>query len=70
MIEPDGVKQELLPEGFSISVPDNRIISTCLFLNRSKLKKSPIILLTNDISMRVNATICGIKAQGVRNDVV
>ena len=69
-IEPDGVKQELLPEGFYISVPDNRIISSCLYLNSGKLKDSPVILLTNDVSMRVNASICGLKVQGVRNDMV
>ena len=69
-VEPDGVKQELLPDGFYINVPDNRIISTCIYLNQSRLKKSPIILLTNDISMRVNASICGLQVQGVRNDQV
>lgn len=67
-IEPDGVNQELLPGGFHISVPDNRIISTCLYLNQGRLKNSPIILLTNDVSMRVNATICGVTAQEVQND--
>ena len=70
IIEPDGVKAELLPEGFSLSIPDNRIMSTCLYLNSTKLQKSHIILLTNDISMRVNATILGLKVQGVLNDVV
>ena len=67
-IEADGVKKELLPDGFSLNVPDNRIISTCLYLNGNRCKKSPIILLTNDISMRVNASICGIRVEEIRND--
>ena len=71
IIEPDGVDQSNLPEGFSISVPDNRIISSCIHLNKTALREpDTIILLTNDISMRVNASICGIRVQGVRNDVV
>lgn len=72
IVEPDGVKQDYLPEGFSITVPDNRIISTCLHLNKTKFGKTKqkIILLTNDISMRVNASICGIEVQGVRNDEI
>lgn len=69
-VEPDGVRQELLPAGYSISVPDNRIISSCLYLNKTILTDNPIILLTNDVSMRVNATICGLKTQGVLNDQV
>lgn len=67
-IEPNGIDQNLLPKGYNIEVPDNRIISSCLWLNK---KLNPhIILLTNDVSMRVNATICGLEAQGVRNDIV
>ena len=69
MIEPDGVKQEYLPEGFSIQVPDNRIISTCIHLTKQNPKK-PVILVTNDISMRINATACGVKVEGYRNDQV
>ena len=69
MVEPDGVKQEYLPEGFNISVPDNRIISTCIHLTKQKPEK-PIILVTNDISMRINATACGVLVEGYRNDQV
>lgn len=69
-MEPDGVIQELLPQGFSINVPDNRIISTCLYLNQEKLREKPIILVTNDISMRVNASICGLAVEGYRNDQI
>ena len=67
-IEPNGIDQDLLPKGYSIDVPDNRIISSCLWLNRTLEPK--IILLTNDVSMRVNATICGLEVQGVRNDMI
>ena len=53
-----GIGQAFLPDGFDLSVPDNRILSTCLFLNSEMDKK--VILITNDISMRVNASILGI----------
>lgn len=69
-IEPDGVNQSYLPEGYSISSPDNRIISSCIHLNRNKLRNNNVILLTNDVSMRVNATICGLEVQSVINDHV
>ncbi len=69
MIEPDGVKQEYLPEGFNISVPDNRIISTCIHLTKQCPDK-PVILVTNDISMRINATACGVLVEGYRNDQI
>ena len=69
-VEPDGVDQGLLPKGFKIDVPDNRIISTCLYLNQEKLREKPIVLVTNDISMRVNASICGLHVEGYRNDQI
>lgn len=69
-VEPDGVDQGLLPKGFKIDVPDNRIISTCLYLNQEKLHEKPIVLVTNDISMRVNASICGLHVEGYRNDQI
>lgn len=67
-IEPNGIDSALLPKGYNLDVPDNRIISSCLWLNERL--DSRIILLTNDVSMRVNATICGLEVQGVRNDMV
>ena len=69
-VEPDGVNQAYLPEGYSIQVPDNRIISSCIHMNKNNCKTNKVILLTNDVSMRVNATICGLKVQGVINDHV
>lgn len=68
LIEPDGVSRENLPSGFSLDVPDNRIISTCVYLNKTRCTDSNVILLTNDTAMRINATICGVSAQAVRND--
>ncbi len=67
-IEPDGVDKTNLPEGFSIESPDNRIISSTVSL-KSKFGKN-VILVTNDVSMRVNATICNVEAQGYHNEEV
>lgn len=69
-IEPDGVNTANVPKGYDISVPDNRIFSSCIHMNQSYLQDNPVILLTNDISGRVNATACGIEVQGVMNDLV
>lgn len=65
-IEPDGVKQEYLPNGFHLSSPDNRIISTCIHL--MKKAKESVVLVTNDISMRINATACGVAVEAYKND--
>ena len=65
-IEPDGVKQEYLPNGFHLSSPDNRIISTCIHL--MKKAKESVVLVTNDISMRINATACGVAVVAYKND--
>ncbi len=66
-LETQGINEAYLPKGFSIDRPDNKILSACLYIN-SYLGENPIILLTNDISMRVNASVCGIQVQGVIND--
>ena len=63
-----GIGQAFLPDGFDLSVPDNRILSTCLFLNSGMDKK--VILITNDISMRVNASILGIAVEEYKNDQI
>lgn len=73
IVEPDGIKQEYLPNGFNINVPDNKIISTCIYLSnvyKISPEGSPVILVTNDISMRINATICGVEVQEYKNDKV
>lgn len=53
-----------LPDGYSLDVPDNRIINTALSLSKTA------ILITNDISMRVNASICGLKVEGYLNETI
>lgn len=67
-IEPNGIDASLLPKGYSIDVPDNRIISSGLWLKNVQGRNT--ILLTNDVSMRVNATICGLETQEVKNDTI
>lgn len=69
MIEPDGVDQNLLPQGFSIDVPDNRIISTCIALTKRD-PEHPVTLITNDISMRLSATACNVKVEEYLNSIV
>lgn len=63
-----GVDESLLPKGFSITVPDNRIISACKWLEKNSKDKSKVILLSNDTYMRINASACGVQVQSVRND--
>ena len=66
-IEPNGTSETHLPRGFSLDKPDNRIMNSTIHIAESN-KKNPTILITNDISMRVNAQVCGIKVQGYKND--
>lgn len=71
MIEPDGVHSENLPNGYSIERPDNKIISTCIHIqNKLRLDGKPnlVTLVSNDISMRINAAACGVLAEAYRND--
>lgn len=64
-VEPDGVKAENLPFGFDISVPDNRIISACLTLAHSS--EETVILVSDDVAMRINAAACGLEVQAYKN---
>jgi len=66
-VEPNGTAESLLPKGFSIEKPDNRIINTTIHL-KNKALGEPVILITNDISMRVNAEVCGLEVQGYKNE--
>lgn len=66
--EPDGVDQDNLPKGYDIKIADNRIISSCIHMNKTYLKDNPITLLTEDNSCLVNALVCGVNAENVRND--
>lgn len=65
-IETDRVADNL-PVGYSNNVPDNRIISATLELTKDNPET---FLITNDVSMRIAAKTCGVKAQEYRNDQV
>ena len=68
VIDPNGISEDKLPHGFSIDSPDNRIISSVL--SRQSASKEPVILITNDVSMRINAIICGAEVQGYKNEEI
>ena len=62
-----GSTQDLMPYNFSLNVPDNRILNDILSLQATKYVGLPIILVTNDVSMRLNARVLGIEAQSYQN---
>ena len=66
-IEPNGIKDNL-PQGYDLSQADNRIISAVITLTENS--DVPVILITNDISMRVNASVCKVAVQGYENETV
>lgn len=72
----DRILKEYLPEGFSLDKPDNQIISSCISLHKKLSPDSICILVTNDISLRVNAETVfryfrlDIPVQGYYNDMV
>jgi len=68
IIDPDGINQDNLPQGYSLKRADNCIISTVL-TKRSQCNE-PVILITNDVSMRINAIICGAEVQGYKNEEI
>lgn len=68
IFEPNEVSQENLPEGFDIKKPDNRIISSCIGIARKT--KRAVILVTNDIMMRITAAVCGVEVQEYKNDQI
>lgn len=63
--EPDGVNAGNLPFGFDMSRADNRIISACLSLARDP--ERPVILVSDDVSMRINAATCGLEVEAYKN---
>lgn len=65
-VEPNSIDANNLPKGYSLEVPDNRIISTALSLQ--KKSDSQVILVTNDVSMRINASVCGLDVESYKND--
>lgn len=70
MLEPDMVDASVLPTGYNIEVPDNRIIATVLKMGQSEKYQMPVILVTNDLSMKINASACGALVEGYRNESI
>jgi PhoH-like ATPase len=68
--EPDGVDIANLPKGYDITVPDNRIISSCVHMNKNYLKDSPVTLLTNDGGCFINSLVCGVNADNVKSEEI
>ena len=60
--------EKLVPAEFSLDRPDNRIINGVLGI--AKQSELETILVTNDISMRINATMCGCVVQGYHNEMI
>ena len=61
-------KDDLLPEEFAKNKPDNIILASILGMQNANSQK--FILVTNDVALRISATICGIEVQSYRNDHV
>ena len=70
MLEPDMVDASVLPTGYNIEVPGNRIIATVLKMGQSEKYQMPVILVTNDLSMKINASACGALVEGYRNESI
>lgn len=68
--EPDGVDIANLPKGYDIAVPDNRIISSCVHMNKNYLKDSPVTLLTNDGGCYINSLVCGVNADNIKSEEI
>ena len=58
--------RNMLPESFSLSVADNRILNEILVIKET-VKKQKVILVTDDACMRANARLLGIEPQTYRN---
>lgn len=56
IIEPNGISAESLPNGFDITKPDNKIISTCVALSK-KYPDMKVQLVSSDLGMRVAASV-------------
>lgn len=57
---------EELPEGWSVTKPDNRIIQCAKALS----KQGTAVLVTNDVSMSIKASITGVKVENYKNTQV
>lgn len=59
-VEPDGIDEKYLPNGFHLQKQDNRIISSCCYLQEQEnasASPKPVILVSNDIAMRICASV-------------
>lgn len=65
-IENNGISQKYIPNGFDIAESDNKILSSILYLTEKK--HEPFILVSNDTSFRIKASICGVEVQEYMND--
>ena len=61
--------EKLIPSEFSLDKPDNRIINAVLGLAKAD-ESTETILVTNDVSMRINATMCGVRVQAYHNEQI
>ena len=69
--EENGQDQNLLPAGYRLDKPDNRILSSVKYIEREENKKGEygkqVILVTNDVSLQNKADSAGVTVQGYRN---
>ena len=59
-VEPGGIDAKYLPNGFHLQKQDNRIISSCCYLQEQEnaaASPKPVILVSNDIAMRISASV-------------
>lgn len=68
--EPDGVSQENLPKGYTLDKADNRIISSCVHMNRNYLKDNPVTLVTNDGGAYINAQVCNVNSEDFKSEQI
>lgn len=57
-----------LPSGWDPKKPDNIILSIVSSLDKHQGNKTPVILVTNDISLQIKASILGLEVQGYKNE--
>ncbi len=72
-IETKDVSKIKLPTGWDINKPDNYIIATALDLqmtNKASKEQTPVILITNDVSMQIKAQAVGLVTQDYLNEIV
>ena len=62
------IPSDVLPVGWSIDKADNQIISILLKIKNTKY--IPVILVTNDLSMKIKAETVGVKTQTYHNERV